>query len=755
MRRVWILLTGMAFLGVAIEGFAAPNKMHPTFSVLDAAGESVLRSGLPASSDTTCGACHDTAWIDRHNVHVSDHVRATCVDCHLEGGRLPSDPASFDAEGRLRREALLIHAPRDENCARCHGFIHVAPEPLMLPSDFESAPSPDEPSRSYDLTRRTGVIVSAQDRSESYLNLAGKAGLDLPWDVHARRGVTCTACHFAPNNPARAHLRDSGLAILAADPRRLPTSEYLRRPDHRLAVATCTACHDPLKAHDFLPYRKRHLAVLSCQACHVPRLTGPAVMAEDATVVSATRGPVVSYRGVTGPEERALGSRLIEGYVPFLLAAPGADHGPRLAPFNLVTRWEWTSSGNGRPVPWTDVVNAWFEGDRVAPGILRQLDDNGDGVLARGELALSTAEDVEAVRARLQAAGVADPVIRASVTAYPVNHGVVSGARVRRDCDDCHAPGGRFEQPLLLASSAPGGVLPLLDASGGPLVGAAALDDDGQVVLQRDQSACHVFVFGVTCAAWPAQVGFALFAAVVLGIALHAALRYRARGRHAAPHGKVERLYLYPAYERFWHWVMAFSVIVLLVTGFEVHGRGYLSLFGMPLAVRLHDVFAVVLIANAFLSLFYHVASAAIRQFFPPRENLQAEMAAQARYYLRGIFLGQPHPVPKSITRKLNPLQQVTYLGLLNILFPFQVVSGALMWGVSEWPDLAASVGGLTIVAPLHHLGAWLFLAFFVLHVYLTTTGRTLTSNLAAMVHGWEEVEVLHPGTQEGGSHAR
>ncbi len=743
-------LVGTAPMWVA----AAPNEMHPAFPVLDAAGASVLASGLAPSADQTCGACHDTAWIDDHNVHVSDRVRATCVDCHLEGSRLPTDPAAFDAEGRLRREALLIGPPRPANCARCHGLVHSGPEPLALPPDFETAPTPDEPARTYDLTRSTGEIVSADDQADSFLNLANKTALSLPWDAHARRGVGCTACHFAPNNPARAHLKDSGLEVLASDPRRLRMSEYLRRPDHRLAAATCTACHDPLKAHDFLPYRKRHLAVLACQSCHVPRLMAPAVMAEDATVVTADRRPATTYRGLQWQEGVAFNAQLLEGYVPFLLAPADPARGPRLAPFNLVTRWEWVSLGTGLPVPWPLVERAWYDGERVVPELLERLDADGDGALARAELVLDSDLKLEAVRARLAAVGVSEPAIRAHVTAHAVNHGVVSGARVRRDCEDCHARGGRFEQPLVLATSAPGGVLPLLETDRGPLVGSATVNAQGAIVLQRDQGACHFYVFGVSCVSWPSRVGFALFAAVILGIAVHAGLRYRARKGHVAVHGRAERLYMYPAYERFWHWVMAASVIVLLLTGFEVHGRGDLDLFGIPLAVRLHDVFAVVLIANAFLSLFYHVASSAIRQFFPPRENLQGEMAAQARYYLRGIFLGQPHPVPKSVERKLNPLQQVTYLGLLNVLFPFQVVSGALMWGVSEWPDLAASVGGLTIVAPLHHLGAWLFLTFFVLHLYLTTTGRTLTSNLAAMVHGWEDVEVPEAETQ-GGSHAR
>jgi len=64
------------------------------------------------------------------------------------------------------------------------------------------------------------------------------------------------------------------------------------------------------------------------------------------------------------------------------------------------------------------------------------------------------------------------------------------------------------------------------------------------------------------------------------------------------------------------------------------------------------------------------------------------------------------------------------------------------MWGVQRWPQLAEGAGGLPFLAPLHTLVAWLFAAFVVLHVYLTTTGHAPLANIKAMVVGWDEVEV-------------
>lgn len=186
---------------------------------------------------------------------------------------------------------------------------------------------------------------------------------------------------------------------------------------------------------------------------------------------------------------------------------------------------------------------------------------------------------------------------------------------------------------------------------------------------------------------------------------------------------------------------MAFSVLTLLVTGFRIHLGPGLPFTSLSTAVRAHNLSAALLTVNAFLSLFYHLASAAIRHFVPSRAGWERAVREQAHYYLFGIFRGHARPEQRTPEKKLNVLQQVTYLGLLNVLFPWQVVSGALIWAIGERPEWAAALGGLTFIAPLHNLGAWLFLAFSIGHVYLTTTGPRWSSHITAMVDGHDEVE--------------
>ncbi len=210
-----------------------------------------------------------------------------------------------------------------------------------------------------------------------------------------------------------------------------------------------------------------------------------------------------------------------------------------------------------------------------------------------------------------------------------------------------------------------------------------------------------------------------------------------------------QRIYLYTVYERVWHWLQAFVIFTLLLTGVEIHWP-MLGLLGFTTAVDVHNVFAVVLLANAFLALFYHLSTGEIRQFIPAPKDYFSLAAKQARYYLRGIFRGEEHPFKHDPTQKMNPLQQVTYLMLLNVLLPAQVISGVLLWGARYWPDFIDAIGGLRWLATVHTWVAWLLVSFIIAHMYLTTTGHRPLTLVKAMITGWEEVPEHERKDEEG-----
>jgi Ni/Fe-hydrogenase b-type cytochrome subunit len=206
---------------------------------------------------------------------------------------------------------------------------------------------------------------------------------------------------------------------------------------------------------------------------------------------------------------------------------------------------------------------------------------------------------------------------------------------------------------------------------------------------------------------------------------------------------------MYERYERLWHWLQASAILLLLITGLIIHKPHLFGMFSFAYIVQVHNVLGFILLINAALALFYNLASGEMRQYLPEPKGFVGRSIAQAMYYSRGIFAGEPHPLEKSRERKLNPLQQITYLAILNILLPAQVITGVLIWGLQKWPEIAVKLGGLPILAPVHTLVAWAFAAFIVMHVYLTTAaGETPSAGIKSMISGWEDVEQHRSETQ-------
>ncbi len=200
----------------------------------------------------------------------------------------------------------------------------------------------------------------------------------------------------------------------------------------------------------------------------------------------------------------------------------------------------------------------------------------------------------------------------------------------------------------------------------------------------------------------------------------------------AAPPAGV---FFYGVHERIWHWVQAVAILALLATGWCVRAGGC-GPVGLDVAARAHEGLGWFLVLNGALGLFHYATSGAIRQLVPPPRDTWTLALRQARYYLVGVFRGEPHPFARRPDARLNPLQQLTYLALLNGLLPLAVVTGLLLWGRERAPALGGTSTG-TLFA-LHGLAAWGLLAFVVAHVYLTTTGETPLGALRAMLTGVE-----------------
>ncbi len=672
-----------------------------------------------------------------------------------QNGQLQWNDEAFDDNGELLPEFIQVQDPSNENCGQCHGLVHVdAQTPTML-----SGCSADQWS-----TITTGQIMSPQKISESGMNIAGKQDITRSWDIHTERVVNCTDCHYSLNNPVY-YLENEATRPehLNFDPRRIDLGEYLYRPLHQFAkgqnsgstlapqfdstVRRCESCHEAGDVHSWLPYTDRHLQALSCESCHIPKLYAPARGVMDWTVLNTDGTPYSECRGVEG-EGPTMASLLVEGFEPVLLPRENADGGSRLAPHNLVSSWYWVYGEEPRPVPYRDLQEVWtIEGGEYDAEVMAFFDENGDGFLDDNELVINSEEKEALIGGRIAELGYDNPRIESETQAYSISHNVTHGEWATKDCQTCHSEDSRLTAAMTLSDRTPGGVMPTFVGANADLVGGSVVaGEDGTLYYQPDVSQNGLYVLGHNNIALVDLLGALLLLGTVFGVAVHGGMRYFTARRQANEEPEEYReIYMYTVYERLWHWLQTAVILILLFTGLIIHRPETFGIFSFPFVVQVHNIMAFLLVANAALALFYNLVSGDIKRFLPEPRGFFNQAILQSKYYLQGIFKGGEHPFEKTPEQRLNPLQQITYFGLLNVLLPLQVITGALMWGMQRWPDFAAQIGGLTFIAPLHTLVSWLLASFIVMHVYLTTTaGPTVTSGIRSMVMGWEEVEEHH-----------
>lgn len=195
------------------------------------------------------------------------------------------------------------------------------------------------------------------------------------------------------------------------------------------------------------------------------------------------------------------------------------------------------------------------------------------------------------------------------------------------------------------------------------------------------------------------------------------------------------RIYVFKRFERFWHWSQAALIMFMALSGFEIHGT--YTLFGFEQASTLHTWAAWMLIGLWAFAIFWHLTTGEWRQYIPTTKN----MMGVVQYYSVGIFTGAPHPFKPTQLAKHNPMQRIAYLLFKLVMAPTIWISGLLYLYYSAWADWGLGGLDLAVVAWIHTAGAFMLIIFLVGHVYLTTTGHTLFSQIKAMITGWDEVE--------------
>ena len=197
--------------------------------------------------------------------------------------------------------------------------------------------------------------------------------------------------------------------------------------------------------------------------------------------------------------------------------------------------------------------------------------------------------------------------------------------------------------------------------------------------------------------------------------------------------------YLHPLSIRIWHWVNAVIVLVLVATGIELRVTGLGIFPDYSFAVALH-VYAGYLLACSFLFWLttYVVTGRLAGNYFLSLDDAKT-IPAQVAYYTYHFFRGRPNPFQPSQERRFNALQKIAYSFIMFIAMPLIIITGILSGNIMDFYGLISLAGGVRVIDAVHVITGYIFVIYLIVHLYMATLGKKLTSHTKAMITGYED----------------
>jgi thiosulfate reductase cytochrome b subunit len=237
-----------------------------------------------------------------------------------------------------------------------------------------------------------------------------------------------------------------------------------------------------------------------------------------------------------------------------------------------------------------------------------------------------------------------------------------------------------------------------------------------------------------------------LFWLAVCGVLGHALLRVLTRRNRPRMSAVAEKVRMYPAWLRVWHWSNAILIVVLVYTGVRMHfGQRRGPVMSFETAFDVHNLAGSLLVIIGVLYFIGNLIGRNQRQYLSkPRDGFRG-ILRQARWYLFGIFKGEPHPYHTSPEHKFNPLQHLTYIGVMYVMYPLLLLSGVALLFPDFLPRSVLGQPGVWWVAAIHWILAAAAILFLVGHLYLGSMGDKVRDLYAAMLDGHHRHRTREP----------
>ena len=201
----------------------------------------------------------------------------------------------------------------------------------------------------------------------------------------------------------------------------------------------------------------------------------------------------------------------------------------------------------------------------------------------------------------------------------------------------------------------------------------------------------------------------------------------------------TQKVYYYPVWLRIWHMINALMFLFLIITGLSMQYGLFKIRFDY--AVTIHNVCGIVLTISY---MYYFVANFIIGnlKFYRIKfSGLYKNLAIQFRFYTIGIFRNEKAPFPLTTKRKFNPLQKLSYVGVMYIIVPLIIFSGLALLFPQIIYNRVLGVPGIVLTDLVHVMAGFLGSIFMIIHVYFCTIGAKPSANFKSIVSGYHEIE--------------
>jgi thiosulfate reductase cytochrome b subunit len=186
---------------------------------------------------------------------------------------------------------------------------------------------------------------------------------------------------------------------------------------------------------------------------------------------------------------------------------------------------------------------------------------------------------------------------------------------------------------------------------------------------------------------------------------------------------------VHPLFLRVTHWVNAFAIIVMILSGWRIYDASPFYPFEFPKevtlggwlagALALHFAAMWLLVANGLLYLGYSLLSGHFRRDLLP---------IGPRAVWRDLRLALKGELPH-VAGNYNAVQRVAYIGVALVTL-IAILSGLAIWKPVQLQELTALMGGFEAARRVHFFAMVGLVLFILLHVALAIRTRGLVISM-------------------------